>query len=433
MIGTGSEIGGKELEEIKGKVERVDEELNEVKKDVDKRKKEEAIKTISRISIGKNLKDIIKEIEAEKDSISTGFPNLDEALGSGGFREGCLYAIGSGTSMGKTTFVTNIADNIALSDRSDIKTQTEQNSAWRIPDGKKVLIFSLETNRKKFLLKSLSKLMCKLDTSEGKLHSKTAVEIAKRIKTKGNWKGESELLYSTARNDYRSYRNRIFIEGGVEKFGVGKIQRTVECFETMGKMPSLVIIDYLQLMDPFDSGRFDLGYNIARNVTALKALCEKFKIPIILISSFNRENYLTEAGLESFKGSGEIEYSSDVVMALQPRLLKKEEEKDSDGKLKRTLKEEREAATREAFKEAMKQTPRQIDLVILKNRDFAPWEKVKFRYYPKYDYFEEMEKDDYFREVKEQVFEEEDRVHSQNRELPLKEAYRNTAYDTWTK
>jgi replicative DNA helicase len=364
---------------------------------------EEAIKNIERISVGKNLEDIFKKIKSEKDAISSGFPSLDKSLGCGGFREGCLYAVGAGTSMGKTTFVTNIANNIAssvvdLSEKSDVEPQTEQNkqnSTWEIPDGKKVLIFSLETNLEEFVLKSLSKIMFEIDNPKKGLHSKTAMEIAWKIKTpKDDWEKELIQIYLKAIEIYLGYKDRIFIEGGVEKFGIRKIRRTLEYFEIMDKMPSLVIIDYLQLMDPFESGKFDLGYNISRNVTALKALCEEFKIPIILISSFNRENYLTEAGLESFKGSGDIEYSSDVVMALQPRLKKKEEDtyfKTSEyRKQKSKNKEEKNSLTQEAFKEAMRQTPRQIDLVILKNRHYSSWEKVKFEYYPMYDCFKEI-------------------------------------------
>ncbi|GMO68240.1 MAG: hypothetical protein Nk1A_6930 [Endomicrobiia bacterium] len=56
--------------------------------------------------------------------VSTGFTNLDIALG-GGLRTKRLYAIGGVTGIGKTTFVMNIADNIASS-------------------GQDVLIFSLE-------------------------------------------------------------------------------------------------------------------------------------------------------------------------------------------------------------------------------------------------------------------------------------------------
>lgn len=61
--------------------------------------------------------------------IKTGFNNLDEALG-GGLRFGRLYAIGGITSIGKTTFVMNIADNVASSEQ-DVD----------------VLVFSLETGK----------------------------------------------------------------------------------------------------------------------------------------------------------------------------------------------------------------------------------------------------------------------------------------------
>ena len=40
-------------------------------------------------------------------------------------------------------------------------------------------------------------------------------------------------------------------------------------------------------------------------------------MPIVGISSFNRENYTAPVNLSSFKESGSIEYSSDVLIGLQ--------------------------------------------------------------------------------------------------------------------
>ena len=42
-----------------------------------------------------------------------------------------------------------------------------------------------------------------------------------------------------------------------------------------------------------------------------------YRLPIIGISSFNRDNYTAPVNLASFKESGAIEYSSDVLIGLQ--------------------------------------------------------------------------------------------------------------------
>ena len=71
---------------------------------------------------------------------------------------------------------------------------------------------------------------------------------------------------------------------------------------------------------------------------------------------------------EQLKESGAIEYSSDIVLALQ---LKGAGEKNFDPT------------------EAKRKNPRQIELVVLKNRDAAVGDKVSFDYYPMFNLFDE--------------------------------------------
>ena len=80
-------------------------------------------------------------------------------------------------------------------------------------------------------------------------------------------------------------------------------------------------------------------------------------------------NYNTEISYESFKETGTIEYSADVIWGLQ------------------LLLSERTAASIEAAK---KEIPRKIQLKCLKNR-FGSNYDVGFLYYPNADVFFEME------------------------------------------
>ena len=78
----------------------------------------------------------LRRLENEKDNVcSTGFRALDTAL-IGGLRNGRLYVIGAVSSLGKTTFIQNIADNIAGS-------------------GRDVLFYSLEMSKSEVIMKSL--------------------------------------------------------------------------------------------------------------------------------------------------------------------------------------------------------------------------------------------------------------------------------------
>ena len=73
--------------------------------------------------------------------------------------------------------------------------------------------------------------------------------------------------------------------------------------------------------------------------------------------------------MESFKESGAIEYSSDVLIGLQ---IEGAGGKDFD------------------VNEAKNKDPRKIELVILKNRSAATGGKIAFEYYPMFNYFREV-------------------------------------------
>ena len=93
--------------------------------------------------------------------ISTGFPTFDKALTEGtksplpgeGFNAG-LYIIGGESSVGKTTFALQIADQIAR-----LSTAAEQGNTEHatVPEGVDVLIFSLEMGRSELMAKSISR------------------------------------------------------------------------------------------------------------------------------------------------------------------------------------------------------------------------------------------------------------------------------------
>ena len=97
-------------------------------------------------------------------------------------------------------------------------------------------------------------------------------------------------------------------------------------------------------------------------------------MPVIGISSFNRANYRIEVSMEAFKESGAIEYSSDVLLGLQ---LEGAGEKDFNAK------------------EAKKKNPREIELVVLKNRYGKIGDTLQFRYFPMFNYLEEYIQPEY--------------------------------------
>ena len=138
----------------------------------------------------------------------------------------------------------------------------------------------------------------------------------------------------------------------------------------------VVFIDYLQLIQPANS-KLTGKDAVDENVKALKLLQRENDLVLFMISSFNRQNYLSVADFESFKESGIIEYSCDVVWALQ-LLAMNCALFDTDKKLQ---------TKRKFVHEAKNRVPRQIELVGLKNRYGRSNTRYFFDYYAEYDLF----------------------------------------------
>ena len=112
------------------------------------------------------------------------------------------------------------------------------------------------------------------------------------------------------------FGGNLFITEGVGNVGVQTIKEKTEAILKAKRKPPVVIIDYLQILAPFDLKMTD-KQNTDKNVLELKRLSRDYGVPILGISSFNRDNYTAPVNMASFKESGAIEYSSDVLIGLQ--------------------------------------------------------------------------------------------------------------------
>lgn len=128
-----------------------------------------------------------------------------------------------------------------------------------------------------------------------------------------------------------------------------------------------MVVDYLQIIAPCSERATDKQV-IDHAVLELKRISRDYKLPVIVISSFNRGGYNIEATFEQLKESGSIEYSSDIVLALQ---LKGAGEKNFNPT------------------DAKRKNPREVELVVLKNRDAKVGDTVSYKYYPMFNLFEE--------------------------------------------
>ena len=167
---------------------------------------------------------------------------------------------------------------------------------------------------------------------------------------------------------YGKYAEKIYISEGVGNIGVDQIRNTIkEHILYTGNIP-IVIVDYLQILAPYSERATD-KQNTDKAVMELKRISRDYKLPVIGISSFNRANYKEAVTMEAFKESGAIEYSSDVLIGLQ---LKGAGGANFDAN------------------EAKAKNPREIELVILKNRNGQTGGKLSYNYYPMFNYYEEL-------------------------------------------
>lgn len=281
---------------------------------------------------------------ANKDGlcIPTGFEALDKVLG-GGLYEG-LYIIGAISSLGKTTFALQIADNIAEL-------------------GQDVLIFSLEMSRNELIGKSISRLTFKDSAGKEEL-PKTYREVVNGNDYKYYGEEEKEHIEQCIVK-YGGYAGNLYIHEGMGDISVEEIRKTVDKHISFTGRKPVVIIDFIQILEPINEKLSD-KQNMDKSVSALKRIARDYGLSVIGISSLNRTSYEKPISMESFKESGAIEYSSDILLGMQ---LKGVGTSDFD------------------VNKAKQKEPREVEVVILKNRNGETGGTIPFFYYPKYNFF----------------------------------------------
>lgn len=247
----------------------------------------------------------------------TGFKSLDSYLG-GGLFEG-LTIIGAPTSVGKTSFTQQLADNVART-------------------GKHVLFICMEMSRNEMIARSLARLTFSLSYADliqsgseppealkkarYQSLSERDITLGKRYFSDGFRplnESEKQLLHRAI----VAYKSKVagsmyFVEGGFD-YGIGNVLASVRNHQRItGKTP-LVVVDYLQILAPQKGFTDKQNADIA--VRSLKQLSRLFHTPVIAISSFNRDAYkkgksADGADMTAFKDSGGIEYGCDTLLTI---------------------------------------------------------------------------------------------------------------------
>lgn len=300
--------------------------------------------------------------------IPTGFENLDNVF-DGGLYSG-LYFIGAVSSLGKTTFCLQLADQIARQKQD-------------------VLVFSLEMAKNELIAKSISRL-----TFMNALNQNIKTKNAKTIRgiTDGhrwvNYSGTELDLINESMEEYETQiAPHIWIFEGIGDVGVNEVREKVNRHISLKGRKPLVLIDYVQILSPFDFRATD-KQNTDKAVLELKRISRDFDISVLCISSLNRESYTEPISMKAFKESGAIEYGSDVLLGLQYNGMDYDESENDKSRLKRIR-----TIIKDYEQNAARGGGIDIQLKVLKNRNGKKGNSINFVFYPMFNYFTEFKSD----------------------------------------
>lgn len=225
--------------------------------------------------------DMLSKQDGQMRGVPTGFRHVDNLLG--GLQQSDLIILAARPSMGKTAFVLNIAEHVAVREK------------------KTVGFFSLEMSKEQLVDRLISSLglIDSWKLRNGKLND----DDFRSLNEAYGMLAESNLFIDDAGTasimEVRAKARRLQAEHGLD----------------------LIVVDYLQLMQ--GSARYSGSDNRTQEVSeisrSLKALAKEINCPVIALSQLSRavESRPDKHPLLSdLRESGSIEQDADVVMFL---------------------------------------------------------------------------------------------------------------------
>lgn len=234
-------------------------------------------------SLGNLLTQAMERIDARMQGtdtaggVDTHFASYDEM--SGGFHNGELIILAARPSMGKTAFALNVAENVSILGAAP------------------VLFVSLEMSG----IELADRLLCSVARVNGhQLRNGTiSQDDRKRLVEKA-----VEISHAPLYVDDSPTRT------------VSEISAVARRIKQQEKRLGLIVIDYLQLIEP-DNSRDPRQEQVAKIARRLKGMAREQEVPVLCLAQLNRQ---AEEGkdhrprMSHLRESGAIEQDADVVM-----------------------------------------------------------------------------------------------------------------------
>ncbi len=229
----------------------------------------------------KTLSEIVKEHKTQyfredgTNKLYLGFSGLDEMLG--GLEGGDMIVIGARPGTGKSALVTQIAGNL-------------------VKQGKRVGFYNLEMQEKQIYERFVA--------------AQSGIGLT-RLRRATHFLGDEEERFQRANEILEKQEQLVITTGGRN---MGEIRS-----ESRHMGYDVIIIDYLQLVQPDKSYSGNRYAQVGEISRAIKGLAMELNIPIIALSQLNRISEMRktrEPAMSELREAGDIEQDASVIMLL---------------------------------------------------------------------------------------------------------------------
>ncbi len=297
--------------------------------------------------------------------VSSGLKDLNTKLG--GMHPSDLLVLAGRPAMGKTALATTIAYNAAKMHQQ----MQEDGDELALSDGAVVGFFSLEMSVEQLAIRLLSEA-CRISSERLRRGEVNDDEFTNEVMKAANILQNLPLFIDdTAALSISQLRTR-----------ARRLKRT----HGLG----LIVVDYLQLMRPSISQRFDNRVQEISDIPrGLKSIAKELNVPVLALSQLSRAVEQRDDKrplLADLRESGSIEQDADVVMFIYREeyyLERKQPEEGTD--------------EHDKWRAAMEPVHNMAEIIIGKQRH-GPTGTIKLMFEPKFTVFRDLERPDHLPE-----------------------------------